>query len=401
MTSGKPISHVPGGYMRFIIDSLFSRLITGETEYRSHCLIRDMRQIMVGMIIWALVFLLHYKNDYSVLGISPEYLWLLMLRIAYFLLVLVITWLVWFQVRTYVVLDRLVLFWAVASVIATIIVYEVAPRHDPGRFLVDLIVVFSLYMCIPSNLGNRLLPPLILTAYEMSYLFMNGGYYSEETAGAVVFSFAVINGACIAWSVYWFSTLRRQYAESAEERHMSSELHRLASTDSLTGVNNRRRVLELAGEAFYRYRRYMRPFSLIVMDLDGFKLVNDTFGHQQGDMTLVDFTRMLTSEKRETDALGRIGGDEFCLVLPETTEQEAISMAQRILQRCAEIPINHNQALDLLVTVSIGVAEASKQDITLDSILSRADAAMYEAKNAGKNRIIVSSRNAIQVLLDA
>jgi diguanylate cyclase (GGDEF)-like protein len=386
--------------MWFMIDSIFGRFIKRETEYRSHCLIRDMRQIMVGMIIWALVFLLHYKNDYSVLGISPEYLWLLMLRIAYFLLVLVITWLVWFQVRTYVVLDRLVLLWAMSSVIATIIVYEVAPRHDPGRFLFDLIVVFSLYLCIPSNLVNRLLPPLLLTVYEMMYLYMNRMYYSEETAGAVLFSFTVINGACIAWSVYWLSTLRRQYVESAEERHMSNELHRLASTDSLTGTNNRRRLLELAGEAFYRYRRYKRPFSLIVMDLDGFKLVNDTFGHQQGDMTLVDFTRMLTAEKRETDALGRIGGDEFCLVLPETSEQEAISMAQRILLHCAEIPINHNQALNLLVTVSIGVAEACYQDLTLDNILSRADAAMYEAKNTGKNRIIVSSHTAIPIMVD-
>jgi len=362
-----------------------------ELDYRSHYLKQDIKQVMLGMIVWAIAYLLNYHRDFQILGIVPAYIWLLVFRIGYFTLVLMITWTIWFHVRDYLVFDRLVLAWAIASVLASIIVYEVAPRLDEGRYLIDLVAILSLYLCIPNNLGNRMVPALVFTGYDFYSVFVNQQLYSTQTINAIIFSFTALNLVCIFISVFSFSSQRRQFDLRTEEMMMRSELQRLASTDPLTGINNRRRLFELAAEAFYRFRRYGRPFTLIVMDLDGFKQVNDTYGHQQGDQTLIDFTRMLAAEKRDGDALGRTGGDEFCLVLPETRELSAVHLAERILLRCLELPINHNQVGETGVTVSIGIAEVSLQDMTVDSLFSRADAAMYTAKRLGKNRMQISS----------
>jgi diguanylate cyclase (GGDEF)-like protein len=149
-------------------------------------------------------------------------------------------------------------------------------------------------------------------------------------------------------------------------------------------VLNRRRLLELAGETFYRFRRYRRPFSILVMDLDGFKTLNETLGHQQGDAVLIEFAEVVSREKREADALGRMGGDEFCLVLPETLPCAASVLAQRVIEKCQAIKPGSG-ALDVSITVSIGISEIRAEDGTLDSLFSRADAALYRAKNDGRN----------------
>jgi diguanylate cyclase (GGDEF)-like protein len=170
-----------------------------------------------------------------------------------------------------------------------------------------------------------------------------------------------------------------------EEENIRAELQRLASTDPLTGVLNRRRLLEIAGESFYRLRRYHRPCSILVMDLDGFKKVNDTLGHQQGDSMLIRFAESVYHEKRAGDALGRMGGDEFCLVLPETQSKVATALAERILQNCGNI-VAADDKQQVNVTVSIGISEARHDDSSLDSVFARADAALYAAKHGGRNR---------------
>jgi diguanylate cyclase (GGDEF)-like protein len=252
-------------------------------------------------------------------------------------------------------------------------------------FIIDLVAIISLYVFVPNRLPIRLLAPLLVTAYDLGLASFGNTSVNHSTMQALTFAYLATNILGVLLTSRLDTFRRKEYAAHREEWFARQELEHLAATDPLTGVYNRRRLLELAGDAFYRFKRYSRPFSILLMDMDGFKMVNDTFGHQQGDQVLIQFSQMVCAEKRAADALGRMGGDEFCLVLPETPPQSASAMAQRILSHCSNLEPNGN-ALDVCVTVSIGVSQVLTEDTSLDSVFARADAALYQAKNNGRNR---------------
>jgi diguanylate cyclase (GGDEF)-like protein len=167
---------------------------------------------------------------------------------------------------------------------------------------------------------------------------------------------------------------------------LRNEVADLALMDDLTGVGNRRHLLQRLTEACARSERSNEPFALLVIDLDGFKAVNDTHGHAAGDACLQNFTLMTQTRLRPGDMLARTGGDEFCVVLPGSTLQEGAMIARRIIDVCradaaacvgAEIP----------VAVSIGVAQWTRETGAFpDRLIAAADHALYVAKNEGKNR---------------
>jgi diguanylate cyclase (GGDEF)-like protein len=163
----------------------------------------------------------------------------------------------------------------------------------------------------------------------------------------------------------------------------AESLHRLATTDALTAVHNRRQFLQLAEAEWNRFSRYQRPLSALVLDLDWFKLINDRFGHAAGDAALQSAARACTIDQRRTDIVGRMGGDEFAILLPETDEVQAVAVAERISNKIrSESVATERGALKL--TVSIGVAEAALSGAT--ALLDAADQALYMAK-AGRNRV--------------
>jgi diguanylate cyclase (GGDEF)-like protein len=346
----------------------------------------DKKQFLVGIAVWGVITAVMFYKDYQFLGNTPSFFWLLILRLSFTLVTAVIGWLVMTFIRQRLVFNGLVAIWSILAVLVSLVVNGSRPTQDASHYIVDLVALFSFYFFIPHNLLIRVIPPLLFTTYDIAEMLIHPGAVSRQTMSAVMFSFTLTNCIGILVSFYTFSKNRKEVQFQAEEKRVRAELLRLATTDSMTGAYNRRRLIEIAGEAFYRYHRYRRPFSLLMMDLDGFKQINDTFGHQQGDVTLIEFTRMVISEKREADALGRMGGDEFCLVLPETSRMEAVKLAERILRRCAGLTINHNTALSLTVSVSIGITEVKPQDQSIDNLISRGDTALYSAKNAGKNR---------------
>jgi diguanylate cyclase (GGDEF)-like protein len=233
----------------------------------------------------------------------------------------------------------------------------------------------------------RVLPALLLSLANMILALFYKEGLSPQMVLSFAFSFTITNLVGILFSLHYFDLRRTEFLARREETRVQAELQRLASTDSLTGVYTRRRLLELAGDASYRFRRYGRPFSVMVMDLDGFKRVNDTFGHHQGDAVLVEFAQAVLDEKRETDSLGRMGGDEFCLVLPETTPEAAQVLAERIIKRCESIFLEH-EGETVRVTASIGISQALPSDTGLDPLFARADGALYRAKNGGRNRYV-------------
>ena len=172
-------------------------------------------------------------------------------------------------------------------------------------------------------------------------------------------------------------------------RHMEAELRRLATTDPLTGAFNRRRFFQKARQEFLRHQRYNHCFAILLMDMDHFKIINDTYGHPIGDAVLKAFVETCQSTFRVTDIFGRTGGEEFSAVLPETDAAGAALMAERLRDRVMNmrIPVETG-GLPITITVSIGLTGLREEDVALESMIRRADKALYAAKKAGRNRVM-------------
>jgi diguanylate cyclase (GGDEF)-like protein/PAS domain S-box-containing protein len=185
-----------------------------------------------------------------------------------------------------------------------------------------------------------------------------------------------------------FAGVEGIWRDITERRNLERELERLAATDELTGIGNRRTILEQIGDAVERCRRYQRPYALLLLDLDHFKIFNDQHGHQVGDRVLRHFTSVVSAQLRNNDRFGRLGGEEFCVLLEEAGPQAAAEVADRICRAVCDAPYRDAEAGSLQVTVSIGAAYCSaNMDTSVSRLLERADRALYEAKQTGRNRV--------------
>lgn len=197
--------------------------------------------------------------------------------------------------------------------------------------------------------------------------------------------------AAIAGGFGHLAAIALRNSRDIEARNRAeAELERQASTDALTGLPNRRAFMDTAQQEFERSKRYSRSLSCMMVDLDHFKRVNDKYGHSVGDLVLKAFAEHARQSLRKHDAVGRIGGEEFAVLLPETGCREAVTLAERLGSEVR----NLNLRLDgqtIRFTVSIGVAQSNAKEHTFEQTLKRADAALYEAKEAGRNRVHANS----------
>ncbi len=166
------------------------------------------------------------------------------------------------------------------------------------------------------------------------------------------------------------------------------KLRQLASKDSLTGLGTRRHFLELAEWAMEKSRRSGQPTSMLMMDADHFKQINDTFGHAVGDRVLVAIGQVIQNVCRTADLAGRYGGEEFSILLPTTPAAMAVAVAER-LRSTVEAEVAQLAGLEQAVTVSIGIATSDAGKTHLPQLIEQADAAMYAAKHAGRNCVRV------------
>jgi len=169
----------------------------------------------------------------------------------------------------------------------------------------------------------------------------------------------------------------------------NEQLNKLAREDVLTGLLNRRMILELADNEWARWQRYGKTFSVLVIDADDFKSINDTYGHQAGDQALKYLAARLSEAIRAVDIVGRYGGEEFVILLPETTAEGAVFAAEKALQNVRKSPL-HLNGTALNLTISIGIASVRREDKNIDMLLHRADSALYVAKRNGKNQLALS-----------
>jgi diguanylate cyclase (GGDEF)-like protein len=167
-------------------------------------------------------------------------------------------------------------------------------------------------------------------------------------------------------------------------------LRTLSQTDQLTGLANRRVMMHRLHEEHARYKRSGHRYSVIMLDLDFFKKVNDTHGHGVGDQVLCGVAEILRSGLRNTDTVARMGGEEFMLLAPLTDEPGAMVQAQRLCIAVRDARLV-TDAGTLSVTLSLGVASVLPADTTVDAVVSRADAALYKAKHGGRDRVQLAS----------
>ncbi len=170
------------------------------------------------------------------------------------------------------------------------------------------------------------------------------------------------------------------------ENHVFDQMYTMITTDFLTKLFNRRHLMNVLAEEFSRARRHGRLLSVLIYDIDNFKTINDTFGHPAGDELLVASSELIASHLRREDLYARFGGDEFCLVCPETSLSQVLTLAERIRTLIANTDFTYINA-EIEVSISIGVAELTNETKSADQLLQKADEALYRAKTGGKNRI--------------
>ena len=173
-------------------------------------------------------------------------------------------------------------------------------------------------------------------------------------------------------------------------KKLEQELEQRAYIDYLTEVNNRGHFIEQAEKELARALRYEKPLAIFMLDIDYFKKINDSHGHKLGDTVLKKLADICKKTLREVDIIGRIGGEEFAILLPETDKQKAAEVAERLRMEIAAARIPMKDGLPVQFTVSIGVASAVSDDDNMDVLLNRADQALYEAKETGRNKVCVA-----------
>jgi diguanylate cyclase (GGDEF)-like protein len=182
--------------------------------------------------------------------------------------------------------------------------------------------------------------------------------------------------------------LADQAAIAIENAQLFEEMEKLAITDSLTGLYHRRYFFAFAVNEIERSKRYKKNLSIIMMDIDHFKKINDNFGHQIGDQVLKEIADICLAILRKVDVMCRYGGEEFVVLLPETEVTNAAHAAERMCTAISSLRVKSEKG-DVSVSASIGVAEMDKSHANLEKLLAAADAALYSAKESGRNRVRV------------
>jgi diguanylate cyclase (GGDEF)-like protein len=283
------------------------------------------------------------------------------------------------------VYDRLVFAW----MLITIFFLLFFKFTHPANFLRPafyIIVPVAIYVFSPFKLNH-----IIMLALGYSVTALAIDYFYRLGSDPLVWN-TVITTQLVGHAVGFIAGLqiqsyrRKSFKAYIREKDAKEMVAYMANIDPLTKSLTRRHFFNIAESEFLRFRRYHRQFSILVMDADHFKIINDTYGHYAGDLVLRNLSLVTMEQKRTQDTFGRLGGEEFGLLLPETNLEQAQVVAERIQKAWQQTPCPVDDQV-IHSTVSIGVAEASSADKTFEDVLRRADRMMYKAKEAGRNKI--------------
>ncbi|MCC5887587.1 MAG: GGDEF domain-containing protein [Gammaproteobacteria bacterium] len=319
------------------------------------------------------------------------------------------------------VLRATLLLAAIAAFVTVLKATEPNTLHNAGSVLLALgCMTIALRMTIPPPEGASLLVSMLhvtrdgttlLLVVAIAVLTLLVGHFlihaaifalaltgmlviahtwPDGTPNATGFSYAFSSGFVFVLALgSGIQRLRRNMHVSRLELQLANaQLHELAIRDHLTSSLNRRHFYDVAEAELQRAQRYDAPVSLLLLDLDDFKGVNDRHGHACGDAVLCQLVELIQERLRNSDVLARLGGEEFVILLPETDLAAARLLADRLRQAIAEQPFEYSGII-IPLTTSWGVATAHAEDKGIDGLLNRADRALYVAKDSGRNRVCV------------
>ena len=358
-----------------------------EGDYRVFHLKNDIAQSILSLIIASLSILGMLRMDAWYLRDEPDLLMTLTVyRVGFVFATLLVVYAIT-RIRKVRLYDRLILGW----VFCAILFFVLSNFTRPINYLTtasDIIVPFAIYVLSPFK---------VLYSIALAFGFSMGTLYVDHffktgvdpiILGAATSAQIVVHALGLGGALQIQSYRRRSFRAYMKEKDAKEMVSYLANIDPLTKSMTRRQFFNIAESEFLRFSRYHRPFSVLVLDLDRFKDVNDTYGHHAGDLVLRSFSLVALEQKRAQDTFGRLGGEEFGLLLPETNLEQAKVVAERIQKTWEQSPVNLD-GVPIHSTVSIGAAEANAEDKSFDDLLRRGDQMMYKAKERGKNQVAV------------
>ena len=223
------------------------------------------------------------------------------------------------------------------------------------------------------------LAPAVAALWFIAYL--GAGYQSAEALPASLLTIlAVTVTGLAAAALVSLSHVVRSYAE------LEDRVRELASRDSLSGAYNHVAFIDILDREFARSRRYGQPLSLLIFDVDFFRRIHDGYGSLVSATTLQAFAKVLQAGLRNVDAVGRLGGEEFAVMLPNTPAEQALALADRLREDAAAIVVRAQEGEDVRFTTSVGVAAMSADDVGVEDLIRRTDGALGQAKDLGRNR---------------
>ena len=358
-----------------------------EGDYRVFHLKNDIAQSILSLIIASLSILGMLRMDAWYLRNEPDLLMkLTVYRVGFVFATLLVVFAIT-RIRKVRIYDRLILGW----VFCAILFFVLSNFTRPINYLTtasDIIVPFAIYVLSPLKVLYSI---ALAFGFSMGTLYVD--HFFKNGVDPILLSAAtsaqiVVHALGLGSALQIQSYRRRSFRAYMKEKDAKEMVSYLANIDPLTKSMTRRQFFNIAESEFLRFSRYRRPFSVLVLDLDRFKDVNDTHGHHAGDLVLRSFSLVALEQKRAQDTFGRLGGEEFGLLLPETNLEQAKVVAERIQKTWEQSPVNLD-GVPIYSTVSIGAAEANGGDESFDNLLRRADQMMYKAKERGKNQVAV------------
>jgi len=356
-----------------------------EGDYRAFNLSADKTQSIAYMVIAGIAIVGTLGLDTLIFKDQPVLFWQMVIYRVSFLVFTAFSIFAMLKTNRVRTFDRLALSWIIVMMVF-LLTMNLARPSNYLTTVFDIITLFAVYVLSPLPFRQNFLLALCFSA---GTLLIN--YFVKVDVDPVALHVAVVAqvvvhtlglGAALQLQTY----RRRSYKAFIEERDAKEMVAYLANIDPLTKSLTRRHFFNIAESEFKRYERYHRPFSVLVVDADYFKRINDSHGHHAGDIVLRSLSLVAMEQKRVQDTFGRLGGEEFGLILPETTLEQARVVAERIRKVWEQTPSNMD-GHQIQSTVSVGVAEVGVEDASFDSVLRRADLMMYKAKEQGRNRV--------------
>ena len=370
--------------------TIFSQILTdlGELEgdYRAYHLKNDIAQSTLTISIVAVSVLGALGTD-AVFFRGRQDLLMLMVgaRVAFALICIGVIWAIR-RTKRVKDFDLLHMGWTL-FVIVSIILFKFTRPVNYLTSSFDVIVPLAIYLLSPLKTKLNSIFALCFSIATLYVDFAFGTGLDPMHFNVAVAAQLVVHALGLG-SAFQIQTYRRQsFRAYIQEKDAKEVAAYLSNIDPLTQSLTRRHFLSIAGSEFLRYTRYQRPLSVLAIDADRFKNVNDTYGHHTGDVVLKSLSLVVLEQKRAEDTFGRMGGEEFALILPKTNLDQAKVVAERIRKTWEETPSNMDSVL-IHSTISIGVAETIPTDKSFDDLLRRADRMLYKAKERGRNQVV-------------